>query len=130
LRQDYSAIAVAERASAVTRRFDSVNWATREVESEAWVVRHLERIPLGTPYTAVTERVASLAQRPPLAGKCGLVVDGVDGVTAVAVRAGATAECAAAADGAGQHDDLALAVALAVWPKKMRAGIRRSGFCE
>jgi hypothetical protein len=74
-RQDHSAVAVVERVSRVTERFDYVKWATCERESEEWVVRHLERIPLGTPYTAVAERVVGLAQRPPVAGKCQLVVD-------------------------------------------------------
>jgi hypothetical protein len=187
-RQDHSAVAVVERVSSRTARFDYVNWTAREPEAEAWVVRHLERIPLGTPYTAVVERVARVAQRAPVAGKCQLVVDAtgvgmpvVDmlrasrmgcGLTAVWITGGnaerfdgsvwhvpklelmarlqsllereelriarrlresgalarelmdirsargGSGRVRVGADGAGEHDDLALAVALAVWPKR------------
>src|SRR5262245_42349041 len=42
--------------------------------TSAYAVRHLERFPLGTPYTAVVARVAEILSRPPLAGG-GLAVD-------------------------------------------------------
>ncbi len=38
-------------------------------------MRHLERIPLGTPYTEVTARIVELARRPELAGRRRLLVD-------------------------------------------------------
>jgi hypothetical protein len=75
-RRDYSAVAVVERLKSVACRFDPVQWAWRErdLEDES-VVRHLERMPLGTPYTAVTERVVEMARSPKLGGERRLVVD-------------------------------------------------------
>jgi hypothetical protein len=190
-RVDHSAIAIAERITSAAPAFDPVTWTTRQSESTEWVVRHLERIPLGTPYTAVAARIVDLARRPPLAGKCQLVVDAtgvgtpvVDmlrasrpgcEVTAMCITGGQTerfdgsvlhvpkleliarmqslleqnclriphrlresgtlirellemrttwrksGRLRVGADGAGQHDDLALAVALAVWPRQKPA---------
>jgi hypothetical protein len=186
-RQDHSAVAIAERITSRAPVFDPITFTTRHPESDEWVVRHLERIPLGTPYTAVAARIVDLARRPPLAGKCQLIVDatGVGSpvvdmlrasrpgceVTAVCITGGQTErfdgsvlrvpklelmarmqtllerDCLriahrlresgtlvrelldmrstrgksgrvrVGADGAGEHDDLALAVALAVWPR-------------
>jgi hypothetical protein len=195
-RRDHSAIAVAERVATGARGFDYVNWTAREPEGEEWVVRHLDRIPLGTPYTTVTERIAALAQRPPVAGKCQFVVDATGvgmpvidmlratccahssagcGLAAVWITGGfgerfdgsvwhvpklelmarlqslferdqlriarrlreserlvrelldmrtvrgRSGRVRVGADGAGKHDDLALAVALAVWPRRKAA---------
>jgi hypothetical protein len=195
-RRDHSAVAVVERVSRVTERFDYVKWAACERESEEWVVRHLERIPLGTPYTAVAERVVRLAQKPPVVGQCQLVVDATGvgmpvidmlrasrpgcGLTAVLITGGhaersdgsvwhvpklelmarlqtlfereqlrisrrlresgrlvrelldmrtargKSGRVRVGADGAGEHDDLALAVALAVWPGR-RAPVGHQG---
>jgi hypothetical protein len=57
-RRDHSAIAV------VQKMFDRL------------LVRHLERVPLGTPYTAVVSRMREIVQHPQLRGQCALVVDG------------------------------------------------------
>src|SRR5436190_1240149 len=62
-------------------------------------LRHLERVPLGTPYPAVVERVRRITASAPLAGRCHVVVDATGGR-------------------AGQHDDLVFAVALACWGAK------------
>jgi len=56
-RRDFSAIAVLER------------------QSPHLVVRHLERLPLGTPYTQVVDRVSHLVRSTKLAGPRRLVVD-------------------------------------------------------
>jgi len=185
-RQDYSAVAVVERMEQKLHSFDHLHWMLREeATAEEWVVRHLERMPLGTAYTAVTTRVVALAQSPALRGDCRLVVDAtgvgmpvVDmlrearpgcEMAAVSITGGqgqrfdgkvwhvpkldllarlqglleqkrlriargmresgtlvreltdmrstrrASGRLRVGADGAGQHDDLALAVALAVW---------------
>jgi hypothetical protein len=45
---------------------------TRPVYSEL-LLRHLERLPLGTPYQAVVERVRAMVTR--LAGQCSVTVD-------------------------------------------------------
>ncbi len=58
-RRDHSAIAVLQRKD--RRRL---------------LVRYLERVPLGTPYTAVVARIREIVQHPELRGQCALVVDG------------------------------------------------------
>lgn len=59
-RQDHSAIAVVERAG-------------REM---VLGVRGVERVPLGTPYPKVVERVWEVVNGPDVRGRCRLVVDG------------------------------------------------------
>jgi hypothetical protein len=39
-------------------------------------LRHLERVPLGTPYPRVVERVREIVQHPELSNNCALAVDG------------------------------------------------------
>src|ERR1022692_3885421 len=56
-KRDHAAIAVVER-------------------TEFFLVRHLERIPLGTPYPDVAARVREVVQDEKLAGQCALAVDG------------------------------------------------------
>ncbi len=185
-RRDYSAVAVVERVKRVDCRFDAVQCGWRERETdEGWVVRHLERMPLGTPYTAVAARIVEVARDAKVRGKCQLMVDAtgvgmpvVDmlrsarpgcGIAAVLITGGTgerfdgtvwhvpklellarlqalietkrlriarrlgeagtlarellnirsaqgvSGRVRAGAEGAGEHDDLALAVALAVW---------------
>jgi hypothetical protein len=67
-RRDHSAIAVVEK---VLPRL---------------LVRHLERVPLGTSYTAVVSRMREIVQHVELRGHCALVVDGT-GVGAPVVDA-------------------------------------------
>jgi hypothetical protein len=67
-RRDHSAIAVVER-----REWRVGDW--RERGEAALVVRHLERIRLGTAYTEVVRRVVEVARHPALAGQRTLVVD-------------------------------------------------------
>jgi hypothetical protein len=74
-RRDFSAIAIVERAPDTAPVFDPIAWSTPEPGYDHWVVRHLERIPLGTPYTAVVARIVALARLPKLAGNVELVVD-------------------------------------------------------
>jgi hypothetical protein len=196
-RQDYSAVAVVERTEHRIYRTDYLHWMGREEAApDEWVVRHLERMPLGTAYTAVTARVVELAQHRALAGNCRLVVDAtgvgmpvVDmlrasrpgcEIAAVLITGGqgerfdgkvwhvpkldllarlqglleqkrlrisrrmresgtlvreltdmrstrrASGRLRVGADGSGEHDDLALAVALAVWMgRKGKVGEQR-----
>jgi hypothetical protein len=196
-RRDYSAVAVVERVKRVQCGFDAVHWAWREKDcADEWVVRHLERMPLGTPYTAVTARIVELARNTKLRGERQLVVDAtgvgmpvVDmlraaqpgcGIAAVWITGGlaerfdgkvwhvpklellarlqtlletkrlriaermreagtlgrelldiksarrASGRLKVGAEGAGEHDDLALAVALAVWPGRRAAAGEQS----
>ncbi len=60
-KNDPTAIAVVERIHAVP--------------SPAFHVRHLERMPLGTPYPRVVDRVRQIVQHDRLKGKCALAVD-------------------------------------------------------
>ena len=55
-------------------KFDHALWA-REKEVTLRL-RYLERIPLGTPYPEVVERVAAVTRDKRLAGRCHLAVDG------------------------------------------------------
>jgi hypothetical protein len=71
--RDYTAIAVLERVELV----GSYDHAVRAHEKDvALRLRFLERIPLGTPYPEVVERVAQVTRDPQLAGRCHLAVDG------------------------------------------------------
>jgi len=67
-RRDYSAVVVVERCE--TRR------AFLNPRFEALHVRHVERVPLGTPYPRVVARVREIVRQPELAGQCTLTVDG------------------------------------------------------
>jgi hypothetical protein len=67
-KRDYSALVVVERvdrgvAFQARREFDRV------------LVRYAERMPLGTSYTTVVERVREIVRSGPMRGDCALVVD-------------------------------------------------------
>jgi hypothetical protein len=77
-RRDPSAVAVVERMDPVLNRFDpEVYFGLRQADTEPrFGVRHLERIPLGTSYPDVVERVRVLTRRPEVREQATLVVDG------------------------------------------------------
>ena len=76
-RQDYTAIAVVEREEPVLVRFDYVAWMRWGTKLETkFVVRHLERIALGTSYVSIVDRVRRMVNSEDLRGRCSLVVDG------------------------------------------------------
>jgi hypothetical protein len=69
---DYTAIAIVERA-VLRKEFDSTVWSFRkEVQLH---LRHLERMPLGTPYPDVVRRVVDLTRCPQLSAPVHLAVD-------------------------------------------------------
>ena len=71
--RDYSAIAVVERAELF---LDEMDWVKFERQrAERFRVKLLRRVPLGTPYPDVVERVREVARRHCLAGRCRLVLD-------------------------------------------------------
>jgi hypothetical protein len=70
--RDPSAVAVVERAE-VQGEWDPVMFARRKVVELR--LRYVERMPLGTPYAEVVERVRAMTRSAELAGRCQLVVD-------------------------------------------------------
>jgi len=69
---DFTAIAVLERA-VLQREFNHAVWAFRkEVQLQ---LRHLERVPIGTPYPDVVRRVVEITRSPSLTGPVHLAVD-------------------------------------------------------
>ena len=70
--QDFTAIAVLERAE-LRGHWDPVMYARRK--TIALRLRYLERIPLGTPYTEVVDRVVAVTRSADLAGRCHLIAD-------------------------------------------------------
>ncbi len=71
-KQDYTAIAVVERWETVGE-LDRVTWERRVEAGHS--LRHLERLPLWTPYTEVVRRVREVARSEELAGRCVVVAD-------------------------------------------------------
>ncbi|HYP08217.1 MAG TPA: hypothetical protein VER03_18430 [Bryobacteraceae bacterium] len=67
-RRDRTAIAVIEKSTRVAERPDPITW--ERPKTTVFQVRHLERLPLGTPYTAVVEHVARLARALSHSGAC------------------------------------------------------------
>ena len=69
-KQDFTAIAVVERRdSGPTHFLSSYRLLT------TYGLRYLERIPLGTPYPRVVERIGRLTRLPEIRQRCTLVVD-------------------------------------------------------
>src|ERR1035441_2860914 len=77
---DFTAIAVLQRA-VLQREFNHAVWAFRkEVQLQ---LRHLERVPIGTPYPDVVRRVVEITRSPKLTGPVHLAVDNTGGGGAV-----------------------------------------------
>ncbi|MFN7996935.1 MAG: hypothetical protein U0Q18_25195 [Bryobacteraceae bacterium] len=70
--RDYTAVAVLERSEAAGA-FDPAVFAYRKEVNLR--LRYLERVPLGTPYPEVVERVGRVVRSAELAGRCHLIVD-------------------------------------------------------
>jgi hypothetical protein len=66
-------VAVVEHRRILTGERDPVTWEMQWKVLRS--VRHLERVPLGTSYEDVAQRVARLARMPELAGRCAVVMD-------------------------------------------------------
>jgi len=66
-KRDHSALAIVER---IDHRL-----AFQGTAFDRLVVRYVERLPLGTPYPRVVERVREVVRSEELAGHCALVVD-------------------------------------------------------
>jgi hypothetical protein len=97
-RRDFSAVAVIQRVPSRAPAFDALAWRPAEPPEAHWLVRHLERLPLGTPYTEVAARVVAIARHPQLRGRCQLVVDATGvGLPVVEMLRAARPECAIAA---------------------------------
>ncbi len=71
--RDYTAISVVERVE-LQGEWDAALWAWRK---EVMLrLRFLERVPLGTPYPEVVERVVEVTRSASLVDRCHLAVDG------------------------------------------------------
>lgn len=75
-RRDRTAIAIIERSEAVADRPDPVTWARERITLQQ--VRHLERLPQGTPYTLVTQRVECIAGKLSTQSSCTVAVDATE----------------------------------------------------
>ncbi|MBC8167115.1 MAG: hypothetical protein H7Y20_14755 [Bryobacteraceae bacterium] len=71
--QDFSAITVIERAEVVGCERDPVTY--EYLTETLFHLRHAERIPLGSPYPEIVERVKEIAGRTPVAGWAKVIVD-------------------------------------------------------
>jgi hypothetical protein len=70
--RDFTALAILELIE-LLGAWDPITYAHRKyVELR---LRYLERLPLGTPYPAVAERVVKITRSAEMAGRCTLVVD-------------------------------------------------------
>ena len=69
---DFTAIAVVERVVRAGK-FDPVDFGCEEIIQRQ--LRHLERVPLGTAYTEIVERVGRVVRTPAVRDQCYLVVD-------------------------------------------------------
>ena len=72
-KQDYTAIAVMERAEEMTGKIDAVTYERKR--ETRYGLRYLERVKLGTTYPAIVERVRQVVEARDVAGQCTLVVD-------------------------------------------------------
>jgi hypothetical protein len=71
--RDFTAIAAVERVE-LQGGWEAAVWAWRKETKLR--LRFLERVPLGTPYPEVVERVVQVTRSRNLAGRCHLAVDG------------------------------------------------------
>ena len=71
--QDYSALVIIERSVIVCGPRDPISYAYPS--KLRWVVRHVKRFALGTPYTEVTNAVAELLRHPSIDAPATLAVD-------------------------------------------------------
>src|SRR5690349_633250 len=78
--RDYTAIAVLELME-TSGGWDPVHCGYRK--QTVLRLRHLERVPLGTPYPEVVERIRSVVRSADLLGRCQMMVDATGVGTAV-----------------------------------------------
>jgi hypothetical protein len=86
-KRDFTAYSVVERRVEMFDAKDPVTWD--HLRRTRYHLRHLKRLPLGTPYPEVVERVVTLVQSPALKERCEVVVDatGVGGPVVDLLRA-------------------------------------------
>ncbi len=72
-RRDHTAIVIIEVADIASNQRNAVTYAPDRRTRRA--VRHMERLPLDTPYTAIVERVTRLANELAASNPCTVVVD-------------------------------------------------------
>ena len=86
-KRDFTAFCIVERRVEMFDAKDPVTWDF--VRRTRFHLRHLGRMPLGTPYPEVVERVVKVVHSLSLRGKCEVVVDatGVGGPVVDLLRA-------------------------------------------
>ncbi|MEO8127649.1 MAG: hypothetical protein ABI822_11195 [Bryobacteraceae bacterium] len=86
-KRDFTAFCVVERRVEKFDVKDRVSWD--HLRRTRFHLRHLGRLPLGTPYPEVVERMVTMVQSGVLRGRCELVVDatGVGGPVVDLLRA-------------------------------------------
>jgi phage FluMu gp28-like protein len=91
-KHDYTAVCVVERTEEMYDVHDRVTWERKR--ETRYLLRHMERVRLGTPYTEVVERICEVAGEPKIRGRCELVVDatGVGGPVVDMLRRSAGCE--------------------------------------
>jgi hypothetical protein len=72
-RRDRTAIAIIERSESIADRPDPVTWTRERVTRRQ--ARHIERMPLGTPYTVVAQRIVRIADKLAAIGSCVVAID-------------------------------------------------------
>jgi hypothetical protein len=70
--RDFTALAVVDWTE-TAGQWDAANWTHEKVIVQR--LRHLERMPLGTPYPEVVERVTEVMESLAESGRCELIVD-------------------------------------------------------
>ena len=89
------------------KKHDHTAVAIVERRGESLLVRHLERVALGTPYTGVVARVQEIVERTECEGRCAVVVDGTgvgEPVVDVLRRAGLGCEITAVTITGGERE--------------------------
>ena len=90
---DPTAIAVVERWIEPTGELNRVSW--EQIKRKRFAIRWLERVPLGTSYVDVVDRIASLSRQWTQLGNCVIVLDatGVGGAVLDMLRRKAHPRC-------------------------------------
>ncbi len=74
-KHDYTAIAIVERENSRLIGQPEVYWELPPAPPKL-LLRRIERVPLGTPYPRIAERIRAITHEPALSGRCAVAIDG------------------------------------------------------